>query len=128
MKLIYRLRDNNTVRAVDIAREFDVKKPTVSVALKRMESLGLIIYKSDRGIDLTEEGERIAREIIERYDVVYGLLSDLGVDEETARADACGMEHGISDQTVKALKELRMYLRDASFEPFHLSRSKDNSL
>lgn len=117
MKVIYRLRDQGLVRGVDIAREFGVSKPTVSVALKKMEASGLISFYQEKGIELTEKGEMIAREVIGRYDVLYGFLTDLGVDEQTAHEDACRMEHGISETSLSALKELRQYLRYAPFKP-----------
>lgn len=118
MKVIYRLQENDLVRGVDIARELGVTKPTVSVALREMEASGLITVHLSRSVELTEEGVRIAREITERYDAMYGLLTDLGVDEQTARRDACKMEHGISRDSLKALTALRAYLQDAQPTPF----------
>lgn len=112
MKIIYRHREKDFARSVDIARELGVSKPTVSVALKKMEASGLIIFHQDMGIGLTPEGERIAREVTERYNALYGLLTDLGVDEQTARDDACRMEHGISDRSLSALIELRQKLSE----------------
>ena len=111
MKVICRLQENSTVRGVDIARELGVTKPTVSVALKELEASGLIFIQPNRTITLTEEGERIAHGVLARYDVLYGLLTDLGVDDETARDDACRTEHGISDRSLKALRELRQALK-----------------
>ena len=129
MKVIYRLRDKGPVRGVDIAREFGVSKPTVSVALKKMEASGLIAFHSENGIELSEKGEWIAREVIERYDALYGFLLDLGVDEHTAHEDACRMEHGISETSLAALKELRQYLRHSQFKPESQSNNeKDDSL
>ena len=112
VKIIYRHREKDFARSVDIARELGVSKPTVSVALKKMEASGLIFFHQDMGIGLTPEGERIAREVTERYNALYGLLTDLGVDEQTARDDACRMEHGISDRSLSALIELRQKLSE----------------
>ena len=112
MKIIYCHRENSLVRSVDIAHELGVSKPTVSVALKRMEASGLIFFHQDMGIKLTQEGERIAREMTERYNVLYGLLTDLCVDEQTAQDDACEMEHGLSARSLSALIELRQKLNE----------------
>ena len=117
MKIIYRLQENDHVRGVDIARELGVTKPTVSVALKEMEESGLIEVHLSRSVTLTQEGERIAREVTRRYDAVYGLLTDLGVDEHTADEDSCRMEHGISDESVNALIALRQYLKSSGQLP-----------
>ena len=110
LKTIYRLQENEIVRGVDIARDLGVTKPTVSVALKKLESSGLITVHLSRSVELTQEGERIAKEVTERYDTLFGLLTDLGVDEQTAHRDACRMEHGISDRSLSALIELRQKL------------------
>lgn len=128
MKVIYRLQKNDLVRGVDIARELGVSKPTVSVALKEMEASGLIAVHLSRSVELTEKGERIAREVTERYDALYGLLTDLGVDEQTAHEDACKMEHGIGGASLEALKKLRRYLKNASFSWGDETIKPDNDL
>ena len=99
------------VRGAYIARELGVSKPTVSVALREMEAAGYLTVQPDRTVELTEKGETIGRSVIERNEVIFGLLTDLGVDKRTADADACKMEHGISDESLKALTELRHFLR-----------------
>lgn len=111
MRTIYRLRENGLVRGAYIARELGVSKPTVCVALKEMEAAGYLSVQSDRTVELTEKGEKIGKSVIERNRVIFGLLTDLGVDKSIADADACKMEHGISDETLKALIELRQFLR-----------------
>ena len=115
MKVIYRLRDTK-VRGVDIARELGLKKPTVSVALKRMEDMSLVAFDQDRGVVLTEAGENLAREVTGRYDIIYGFLLDIGVDEQTAHEDACYMEHGISESSLEALQKLRRFLHSSDFD------------
>ena len=111
MRTICRLRKNGLVRGAYIARELGVSKPTVSVALREMEAAGYLTVQPDRTVELTEKGETIGRSVIERNEVIFGLLTDLGVDKRTADADACKMEHGISDESLKALTELRHLLR-----------------
>ena len=111
MRTIYRLRENGLVRGAYIARELGVSKPTVCVALKEMEVAGYLSVQSDRTVELTEKGEKIGKSVIERNRVIFGLLTDLGVDKSIADADACKMEHGISDETLRALIELRQFLR-----------------
>lgn len=129
MKVIYRLREHGLVRGVDIARELGVSKPTVSVALRKMEDSGLISVQNSRSVELTEEGERIACEVTERYEILYGFLLELGVDEQTAREDACRMEHGISYTSLAAVKELRVYLNNAPYkQDIRLTESKNDLL
>ena len=111
MRIIYRLRENGLVRGAYIARELGVSKPTVSVALKEMEAAGYLAIQPDRTVELTEKGEKIGEYVIKRYETVYRLLTDLGVDKKTAAEDACNMEHGISEATLTALCDLRQFLR-----------------
>ena len=89
MRTIYRLRENGLVRGAYIARELGVSKPTVCVALKEMEAAGYLSVQSDRTVELTEKGEKIGKSVIERNRVIFGLLTDLGVDKSIADADAC---------------------------------------
>ena len=111
MRVICRLRKNGAVRGAYIARELGVSKPTVSVALREMEAAGFLVIQPDRTVVLTENGEKIGNSVIERNEVIFGLLTDLGVDKKTADADACNMEHGISGESLSALKKLRQLLR-----------------
>ena len=111
MRIIYCLRENGLVRGAYIARELGVSKPTVSVALKEMEAAGYLAIQPDRTVELTEKGEKIGEYVIKRYETVYRLLTDLGVDKKTAAEDACNMEHGISEETLTALCDLRQFLR-----------------
>ena len=111
MRIIYRLRENGLVRGAYIARELGVTKPTVSVALKEMEAAGYLAIQPDRTVVLTEKGEKIGEYVIKRYETIYRLLTDLGVDKKTAAEDACRMEHGISEESLKALCDLRQFLR-----------------
>ncbi len=111
MRIIYRLRENGLVRGAYIARELGVTKPTVSVALKEMEAAGYLDIQPDRTVELTEKGEKIGEYVIKRYETIYRLLTDLGVDNKIASEDACNMEHGISEDSLKALCDLRQFLR-----------------
>lgn len=113
MRVICRLRENGLVRGAYIARALGVTKPTVSVALREMETAGYLSIQPDRTVVLTEKGEKIGEFVIERYRVLFGLLTDLGVNKRTADADACQMEHGVSEESLRALAQLRQFLRTA---------------
>lgn len=99
MKTIYQFRKNGEVRNVDLALALGVKKPTVSVTLKALESEGYITRNDNLTIELTEKGEEVAEETIEVYELLYSLLLDMGVPEELAAADAHQMEHVVSKET-----------------------------
>ena len=102
--LILRER-NGRVRSIDIVNELQFTKPSVSVAMKKLRENGYILTDRDGYITLTEKGQTVADRIYERHKVLTDLLIAIGVDEETAAADACKIEHNLSDQTFAKIKE-----------------------
>ena len=93
------------VRSIDIAEHMNFSKPSVSRAVGLLKEKNYIVVDKDGHITLTEEGLGLAKKIYERHTVLSQTLIALGVDEETAAADACKMEHVISDKSFEALKE-----------------------
>ena len=93
------------IRSIDIAAELHVTKPSVSYATKRLRENGYITMDREGLITLTDKGMAIAARIYERHKVLTALLIGLGVDEKTAREDACKMEHDMSDETFEAIKQ-----------------------
>ncbi len=91
------------IRSVDIAEELGVKKPSVSYATKRLRENGYITMDADSLITLTETGLKIAERMYERHKILTELFMILGVDEETAREDACKIEHDLSDKSFDAI-------------------------
>ncbi|MCF0247883.1 MAG: metal-dependent transcriptional regulator [Synergistes sp.] len=96
---------NNIVRAIDVAEEMNFSKPSVSRALGKLKSDRLIIVDNEGSIAFTEKGRTIAEKIYERHITLAKCLMLLGVDEKTAAADACKIEHDISDETFAAIKK-----------------------
>lgn len=92
------------IRSIDIAMELGVTKPSVSYATKRLRENGYITMDKDGFITLTDKGMAIATHIYERHKVLTSVLIQLGVNPETAREDACKLEHDISDESFDALK------------------------
>lgn len=93
------------VRSVDIATELDFKKPSVSVAMKKLRESGHITVSPEGYISLTESGKEIAAQIYERHVLLSSWLERLGVDPETAVQDACKIEHVISSKSFEAIKK-----------------------
>ena len=100
---IYQAKGN--VHAIDIAREMSFSKPSVSIAMNKLKSLGYIKINDKGDITLTPTGLEIAEKTLEKHVLLTNLLIRLGVDEETAKEDACRMEHDISDKTWAAIKK-----------------------
>ena len=91
------------IRSIEVADHMGVTKPSVSYATKRLRENGYITMDSDGLISLTQAGLDIAQSMFRRHTVLTGVLMSLGVDEETAREDACKIEHDISEKTFEAL-------------------------
>jgi len=103
-------QEKGFARSVDIAASLSVSKPSVSVAMKKLRENGYILMDADNLITLTEAGEAIARRMYTRHTVLTQMLMRLGVSEETAREDACKMEHDLSEETFAAIqRHLEMY-------------------
>ena len=94
-----------TVRSIDIARDMNFSKPSVSVAMHKLEDNGYIKIGADGAIVLTEKGMAVAEAVYERHLVLTKALMALGVPEEQAKIDACKVEHDISEVTFEAIKK-----------------------
>jgi Mn-dependent DtxR family transcriptional regulator len=96
---------NGYVRSVDIANSLGFSKPSVSVAMKQLKENRYITVSGDGRITLTETGMKIASRMYVRHTLLTKILMKLGVDEETARNDACRIEHVISDTSFEMIKK-----------------------
>lgn len=92
------------VRSVDIATMLGVSKPSVSHAMKLLREDGYIAMDRYGTVTLLEKGAEIANRIYERHMVLTKMLEGLGVSNEVARADACKMEHDISNESFEKIK------------------------
>ncbi len=102
--LILRERQG-VVRSIDIVHELDFSKPSVSVAMKRLRENGYIEMNADGFITLLPPGEEIAQRIYDRHKLLTQVLTDLGVDPKDAVADACRVEHVLSDESFDKIRE-----------------------
>ena len=96
---------NGNVRSVDIAAEMGFSKPSVSVAMKNLREQDCITMGEDGLISLTDKGQKIAESVYERHTLFTQWLVSLGVDPAIAAQDACRIEHVISDESFRRLKE-----------------------
>ena len=112
--LILRERNGN-VRSIDIVNEMNYSKPSISIAMKKLRSEGLVELDLNGYITLTESGEEIAQRIYSRHKLLEKVLVAIGVDSETASEEACRIEHDINDDT---------YNKINAFYEKHLRSSK----
>ncbi len=92
------------VRSIDISEYMNYSKPSVSRAVGILKNGGYIEVGEGGYITLTDEGRARAEKTYERHRVLTEMFVRLGVDEEIAAADACKIEHVISDETFEAVK------------------------
>ena len=97
--------EKSFVKSIDIAKALKYSKPSVSIAMKKLEIGNLIIVNEKGHISLTEDGYEIASATLEKHTILTELLTNIGVSKETALDDACKIEHLISDETFEALKK-----------------------
>lgn len=92
-----------TVRAIDVSEYMSYSKPSVSRAMGLLKSGGYIHVDEGGAITLLPPGQELAEKIYQRHTVLTDFLVSLGVTAETAAADACRMEHVISDESFAAI-------------------------
>lgn len=107
VELIAELIDSEgEARAVDIARRLGVSHATVIKTVGRLQRDGLVVSRPYRAIFLTEAGRTLADWSRRRHEVVVRFLLAIGVSRETAQADAEGIEHHVSEETLRAFERV----------------------
>ncbi len=97
-------RKKSSVHAVDVGEYMGFSKPSVSRAMGLLKKDGYVFTDEEGALHLTSQGKMVAEKIYERHTLLTAFLTRLGVSPETASADACRMEHDISDETFEAIK------------------------
>lgn len=105
------------VRSIDIANEMHFSKPSVSHAMKLLRENNYVTVDGLGGIHLTEEGMAIANRIYERHTMLTNFLMELGVEEKTAKEDACRLEHDLSMESFAKLKEFYIRMHQENAKP-----------
>jgi DtxR family transcriptional regulator, manganese transport regulator len=116
------LEDKGYANTVDISERLLVKPPTVSNMVGKLTSRGYLLHEPYRGMKLTESGEKIARSVIRRHEIISEFLSMLGVEGKVAYEDTEGIEHHVQPTTIYRVEKLVEYLRR---NPAHLAEIKE---
>lgn len=98
------IEEKGEARVVDLAERLGVTKPTVNSAIQRLQRDGFVSSAPYRAIFLTEKGRGLAEASRERHQIVREFLICLGIDAEIADADAEGIEHHVSSETLEAFR------------------------
>lgn len=113
-------------RVVDIASSLKVKQASVTVMVQRLAEAGYLKYEKYRGLVMTDEGRAVALRIQDRHSTLSRFFSLLGVDAETQQQDIEGIEHHLSQETVKLLADLARFFEEspATLKRFQKSRAE----
>ena len=98
------IEETGQCRVGNLVKHFDVSHVTVSRTVGRLQSEGLLETQPYKPITLTAAGIKLAKKMKKRHAVVFNFLLSLGVDRQTAQIDSEGIEHHVSDQTLRAMK------------------------
>ena len=93
------------VRSIDIVNELGYSKPSVSIAMKKLRESGYISMAPDGLITLNESGMEVASRVYGRHKTLTKLFTLMGVSPETAAADACKVEHDVSEETFSRIQQ-----------------------
>ena len=105
LETIYVLSKKRPVRSTDVAERMGYSKPSISRAVGLLKSSGYLLMDKEGYLTLTDTGLAIATKIYERHIFLSEFLVKLGVDKDVAAADACKIEHVISEESFEAIKK-----------------------
>jgi len=113
LEAIYELdRKQKAVRVKDIAREMDVKMPSVSSMLRNLRDRGLVHYERYEYVELTPEGAEVGREMRRRHRILKKFLTEiLHILPKTADGEACRMEHALGAETLDSLTDFMAFIQ-----------------
>jgi Mn-dependent DtxR family transcriptional regulator len=100
--ILIQIRKNGACRATDIANQLNFSKPSVSIALKKLEDEGFI-SRDDWRVLLTETGTKIAERTLFKHNFFEHLFEEMGIEKTTAEKEACQIEHIISDDSLSKI-------------------------
>ena len=99
------LNTSGEARIVDIANRLDIAQATANKTIQRLQNQGYVKKEPYRSIFLTLKGQEIASISKKKHIIVLTFLKNLGLDMKTAEADAEGIEHHVSDKTLKKMEQ-----------------------
>ena len=99
------LNTKGEARIVDIANKLDIAQATANKTIQRLQNQGFVKKEPYRSIFLTLKGQEVASVSKKRHIIVLTFLKNLGLDARTAEADAEGIEHHVSDKTLKKMEQ-----------------------
>jgi len=109
-RILELINSKGYARVVDIAAGLKISQASVTNMVQRLAAEGLLKYEKYRGLALTTAGETLARNITHRHQLLTDFLKLLGIDDNVIYHDVEGMEHHISQPTLRAIEVLTRHL------------------
>lgn len=129
VKTIHKLQteseDEEAITVTEISDQMEVKPPSVTDAIQRLDKLGMVDYKRYRGVKLTKKGMKVAEELACRFDTLKEFLILIGVDDKIATEDACEIEHMAHPKTVQHLMKFVEFVQSTPEKPKWLDQFQE---
>ncbi len=104
IKVAHELQDElGSATVSDMADRLSVKAPSVTAALQKLDSMGMVKYRKYQNVKLTKKGIVVAKKLNQRNKTILDFLVMIGVDEEIAENDACEIEHVVNPKTIEKM-------------------------
>jgi len=107
------IHEQGYARVADIAETLNVKPPSVTNMIKRLDEQKFVNYTRYRGVVLTPKGKQLAGALEKRHQALKRFLIMIGISEEKAEKDACEIEHRIDRETVEKLAKFVKFMQSA---------------
>lgn len=126
IETIYTLeKKDGKARTGMIATVLNVKPPSVTEMLQKLQEQGLVKYQIYIGVKLTPKGKEIAQKLIRKHELIGNFLKIIGVEKEMAEIDACQIEHYVSPNTMECLEKFVEFVQEAPVCPKWLEHFQD---
>ncbi len=103
-QILHLIEEKGYARAVDISGNLGISQASVTNMLRKLDGEGLVKHEKYRGTVLTDDGQRIAKAIVERHETLTRFLRLFGLEEDTIYRDVEGMEHHVSRPTLEVIR------------------------
>lgn len=118
LEVIYELiQEKGYARTIDISSRLNVKPPSVTEMIQKLDENGFLVYEKYRGLKMTSKGEALAKSVCKRHKTLATFLKIIGVDEKIAEEDACKIEHNINPITMDRLTKFVDFVQNAPHDP-----------
>ena len=119
------IEEKGEVRIKDVAETLNVRPPSVTEMMQRMTEETLVNHERYGTISLTAKGEKIAKQVRERHEILVKLLRTIQIPEEVAEKDACVIEHELNPKTVEQLRKFVGFVENAPVYPKWIRHFKE---